>query len=393
LATKRRIGILTGGGDVPGLNSVIKGVVAGTEPLGYEVIGIRRGWMGLTHTRPGEQPGSEFLVPLTIDNTRSIDRTGGTVLHTSRTNPRRMHKKALPAFLDAQRAAQMAAGEDMYDLTPVVLENIEALGLDYLVPIGGDDTLSYAHVLDERGIVVVAVPKTMDNDVPGTEYCIGFSTAITRAREAITRQRTTLGSHERIGVFRIFGRDAGFTALYSAYVTFSRCVIPEIEFDLDALIAALVEDKRRNSSHYSFVIASEGAIWKNSQVSEFGESDAYGHRKKTDIGFALSQEIRARAGEDSTTSDLTYDLRGGEPDMLDQMVALTYAGMAVDLIRAGKRGCMTAVRGGRYACVGLPKGPARRVDIARLYDTRNFQPNYSNKLGMPLLLDEVSGPA
>ncbi len=393
MASKHRIGILTGGGDVPGLNSVIKGVVAETEPLGYQVVGIRRGWMGLTHMRPGDQPGSELLMALDSSNTRSIDRTGGTFLHTSRTNPRRIRKKTMPAHIDAKRAAAMATGEDLYDLTPVVLDNIQALGLDYLITIGGDDTLSYAHVLDEKGIAVIAVPKTMDNDVPGTEYCIGFSTAITRARELINRQRTTLGSHERIGVFRIFGRDAGFTALYSAYVTFGRCVLPEVEFDLDGLLAALVEDKRRNSSHYSFVIASEGAVWKNSQVTEFGEADAYGHRKKTDIGFALSQEIKARTGEESTTSDLTYDLRSGEPEMLDQMVSLTYASMAVDRIREGKRGLMMAVNGGRYACVGLPKTPARHVDIERLYDAQHFRPNYKNKVGLPLLLDEVTGQA
>lgn len=390
MATKRRIGILTGGGDVPGLNSAIKGVVAEIEPLGYEVVGIRRGWMGLTHARPGDPVGSEYLMRLDSANTHSIDRTGGTFLHTSRTNPRRMRKKTLPPHLDPKRAAQMAKGEDLYDLTPVVLENIQALGLEYLITVGGDDTLSYSQVLDEHGVAVVAIPKTMDNDVPGTEYAIGFSTAITRARELINRQRTTLGSHERIGVFRIFGRDAGFTALYSAYVTFSRCVIPETEFDLDGLIAGLVEDKRRNPSHYSFVIASEGAVWKDSKVTEFGEADAYGHRKKTDIGFALSEEIRARSGEESTNSDLTYDLRSGEADMLDQMVSLTYASMAVDLIRRGQRGCMTAVRGGRYACVGLPKGPSRRVDIAHLYDTENFRPNYRNKVNLPVLLDEVS---
>jgi 6-phosphofructokinase len=393
LANKRRIGILTGGGDVPGLNSVIKGVVAETDPLGYEIVGIRRGWMGLTHSRPGDELGSEYLMQLNNVNTHSIDRTGGTFLHTSRTNPRRMRKKTLPAHLDPKHAAQMAKGEDLYDLTPVVLENIQSLGLEYLITVGGDDTLSYAQVLDGHGVAVIAIPKTMDNDVPGTEYAIGFSTAITRARELINRQRTTLGSHERIGVFRIFGRDAGFTALYSAYVTFSRCVIPETEFDLDGLIAALVEDKHRNPSHYSFVVASEGAVWKDSRVAEYGEADAYGHRKKTDIGFALSEEIRARSGEESTTSDLTYDLRSGEADMLDQMVSLTFASMAVDLIRRGQRGCMTAVQGGRYSCVGLPKGPARRVDISRLYDSKNFRPNYMNKLGLPLLLDEVGTPA
>ncbi len=392
MADKKRIGILTGGGDVPGLNSVIKGLVAEVEPLGYEVIGIRRGWMGLTHTHPGSQPDAEYLMRLTPANTHSIDRTGGTMLHTSRVNPRRVRQQLLPAHLSAEQAASMAAGEGLYNLTPVVLDNIRSLGLNYLVTVGGDDTLSYTHVLDELGVPVVAIPKTMDNDVPGTEYCIGFSTAITRARELINRQRTTLGSHERIGVFRIFGRDAGFTALYAAYVTFSRCVVPEVEFDLDGLVRTVVEDKRRNPSRYSFVIASEGAIWKGHTTAEYGEADAYGHRKKSDVGFALAEEIRNRSGEDTVSSDLTYDLRSGEADMLDQMVSLTFASMAVDLIRRGQRGCMTAVRGGRYSCVPLPHGPSRRVD-ARLYDDEHCCPNYRNKLGLPLLLDEVADPA
>jgi 6-phosphofructokinase len=392
VADRNRIGILTGGGDVPGLNSVIKGIVAEAEPLGFEVVGIRRGWMGLTHTRPGSSLDSEYLMRLTAARTHSIDRTGGTMLHTSRVNPRRLRQHVLPAHLTAEDAARMAAGDELYNLTPVVLDNIQSLGLKYLIVVGGDDTLSYTHVLDELGVPVVAIPKTMDNDVPGTEYCIGFSTAITRARELINRQRTTLGSHERIGVFRIFGRDAGYTALYAAYVTFSRCVLPEVEFDLDGLVEKLVEDKRRSPSRYSFVIASEGAIWKGHRTAEYGEADAYGHRKKADIGFALAEELRSRH-LDSISSDLTYDLRSGEADMLDQMVSLTYASLGIDLIRRGQRGCMTAVRGGRYACVPLPQGPSRRVDADRLYDAQNYCPNYRNKLGLPLLLDEVADPA
>ncbi|HEV2388682.1 MAG TPA: 6-phosphofructokinase [Candidatus Acidoferrales bacterium] len=393
MANTRRIGILTGGGDVPGLNSVIKGVVAEAAPLGYEVVGIRRGWMGLIHTPPGAQPDAEYLIRLDPLNTHSIDRTGGTMLHTSRVNPRRVRRGELPAHLDSRRVAAMAVGEDVYDLTPVVLDTIAGLGLHYLIAVGGDDTLSYTRVLDERGVAVVAIPKTMDNDVPGTEYAIGFSTAITRARELINRQRTTLGSHERIGVFRIFGRDAGFTALYAAYVTFSRCLLPECEFDLDRLVATLVDDKRRSPSQYSFVVASEGAVWKGYRASEFGEADAYGHRKKADIGFALAEEIRARTREDAISTDLTYDLRSGEADMLDQMVSLTFASLAMDCIRQGEHGWMAAVRGGRYARVPLPQGPSRRVDAARLYDSEHFCPNYANKLGLPLLLDEVADPA
>src|SRR5687768_5513280 len=280
--TARRIGILTGGGDVPGLNSVIKSVVYNATEIGCEVIGIRRGWEGLTHMKRAEllsaggRYDSDYIRPLDRVNTRAIDRTGGTWLHTSRTNPSRMKSGRLPADLSAERAASMQTADDLYDLTPVVMSNIDYLGLDYLVTIGGDDTLSYAAVLDAAGVPVIAIPKTMDNDVQGTEYCIGFSTAMTRAKEAINRQRTTLGSHERIGVFRIFGRDAGFSALYAAYVTSARCVIPEAPFELDRLLDVLVEDKRANPSRYSFVIASEVAIWQGGVLAEVGESDSLG---------------------------------------------------------------------------------------------------------------------
>ena len=221
-----RIGILTGGGDVPGLNSVIKSVVYRSSELGYEVLGIRRGWEGLTHMKRGSELDPSYIRLLDRTNTRAIDRTGGTVLHTSRTNPTKMKRSALPPALAGAAAERYRTGEDRFDITPYVLENIEALGLDYIVAIGGDDTLSFSRVLGDAGVPVIAVPKTMDNDVQGTEYCIGFSTAITRAKDAINRQRTTLGSHERIGIFRIFGRDAGFSALYASYVTSARCLIP-----------------------------------------------------------------------------------------------------------------------------------------------------------------------
>src|SRR5713226_1636390 len=227
----KRIGILTGGGDVPGLNPVIKSVVYKATELGSEVIGIRRGWEGLTHMKIGPEPDPNYIWPLDRIVTRGIDRTGGTVLHTSRTNPKKVKKAKLPAHLPQERLRGLEISDGLYDLTPVVLENIAALGLDYLIAIGGDDTLSYAKVLEHAGVPLIGIPKTMDNDVHGTEYCIGFSTAITRAKDLLNRQRTTIGSHERVGVFRIFGRHAGFTAVYAAYVTSSRCVIPEVEFD------------------------------------------------------------------------------------------------------------------------------------------------------------------
>jgi len=388
MSRRRHIGILTGGGDVPGLNSVIKSVVYKSTELGYQVIGIRRGWEGLTHLRPGPDLDPEYLRALDRVSTRGIDRTGGTMLHTSRVNPQRIRRGKLPPHIPAGRLAGLQCGPDVFDLTPVVLENIQRLGLDYLIVIGGDDTLSFAKVLDTKGVDVLGIPKTMDNDVRGTEYCIGFSTAITRAKELITRQRTTLGSHERIGVFRIFGRDSGFTALYTAYVTSARCVLPEIDFDLERLTQILVEDKGNNPSRYSFVIASEGAVWKGQKVAEFGEADAYGHKKKEDIGHALAGEIRARTGEDTMSSDLTYDLRSGEADALDQMIAITFANLAMDLVRDGIRGRLVAIQDGKYTHAPLPDpglGP-RTVNVEQMYNLERFRPHYSDKLGVPLLL-------
>jgi 6-phosphofructokinase len=391
MTTVKRIGILTGGGDVSGLNSVIKSVVYQSTHMGAEVIGIRRGWEGLTHMRPGPELDAEYIRPLDRVSTRGIDRTGGTVLHTSRTNPQRIKAAKLPAHLSDADKKKFDRGDGSYDLTPVVLRNVAALGLDHLIVIGGDDTLSFAHALDNAGVPLLGIPKTMDNDVQGTEYCIGFSTAVTRAKELITRQRTTLGSHERIGVFRIFGRDAGFTALYTAYVTSARCVLPEVDFDLDRLTQIILEDRERNPSRYAFVIASEGAVWKGRAVEEFGEADAYGHKKKVDIGQALSDELHKRSGVETMTSDLTYDLRSGEADALDQMVAMTFANVAMDLIREGVHGRLVAVQDGKYTHAPMPDpklGP-RKVDISKLYNIGRFRPNYSGKLGVPLLLSAV----
>ncbi len=387
----KRIGILTGGGDVPGLNSVIKSVVYRSSEVGWQTMGIRRGWQGLTHVDPSREDGGGYLRPLDRVSTRVIDRTGGTVLHTSRTSPSSMGRSALPEHLDPARIASLEVDGGRYDLTPLVLENLERLALDALVVIGGDDTLSYAARLGREGYPVVAIPKTMDNDVHGTEYCIGFSTAVTRAKELINRQRTTLGSHERIGVFRIFGRNAGYTAWYAAYVTSARCVIPEVRFDLDALSDLLADDRRLNPSAYSFVIASEGAIWQGGELREVGEADAYGHRHKADVGEALADELHRRTGVETVHSDLTYDLRSGDPDALDQMVAITFANVAVDLLSDGQFGRMVAVRDGKYSHAPLPERSvgARTLDVEAMYNTARFRPRYEAKLGSPLLL----GPA
>jgi ATP-dependent phosphofructokinase / diphosphate-dependent phosphofructokinase len=382
------IGILTGGGDVPGLNPVIKSVVYRATEVGRRVLGIRRGWQGLTHMNPAEEMDETYVRWLTRENTRTIDRSGGTVLHTSRTNPKRIAKSKLPAHLSRSELEKLPFKDGYYDFTSIVLRNLERLEIGCLIVIGGDDTLSFATALDRASVPLIGIPKTMDNDVRGTEYCIGFSTAITRAKELINRQRTTLGSHERIGIFRIFGRDAGFTALYTAYVTSARCVIPEFPFDLDHLCRLLLEDKKNNPSNYSLVVVSEGAVWQGHVAGEFGEADAYGHRKKIDIGHALAEEVKTRTGEDTMSSDLSYDLRSGDPDALDQLVATTFANIAVDLILGGVTGRMVAVQNGRYTHVPLPDpavGP-RRVDVAALYNTERYRPHYGSKLGAPLLL-------
>lgn len=379
----KRIGILTGGGDVPGLNSVIKSVVYRATEHHCEVVGIRRGWEGLTHVNL-EDPASKarYIQPLNRVNTRTIDRTGGTYLHSSRTNPSKM--KTLPSHVSPDQFP----GGPPYDLSKVVLANLAALQLDYLVAIGGDDTLSYAAHLHDLGFHVIAIPKTMDNDVRNTEYCIGFSTAITRATDAIERQRTTVGSHERIGIFRIFGRDAGYTALYTAYVSSIRCCIPEYTFDLEKLIDLLVTDKRNNPSNYSLVVLSEGAKWDGYEIRQKGEADAFGHRKKANVGEDLAGEVQRIAKEETIASDLTYDLRSGSPDFVDKMVANTFAGMAVDCIQQGKSGLMMAICSGCYAAVSIPDpklGP-RKVNVESMYNVERYRPTYDKKLGLPIFL-------
>lgn len=388
----KRIGILTGGGDVPGLNSVIKSVVYRGSETKSEVIGIRRGWEGLTHVDINDPASNaRYVVPLNRENTRTIDRTGGTFLHSSRTNPAKMKK--LPPVLqgqtfEAKESTKKGVTSTVFDVTPAVLRNIEALDLDYLIAIGGDDTLSYAAHLNSKGMKVIAVPKTMDNDVRNTEYCIGFSTAITRAMDAVDRQRTTVGSHERIGIFRVFGRDAGYTALYTAYVTAVRCCIPEYKVELAHLIDLLINDKRNNPSNYSLVVLSEGAEWQGYTVKEYGEADAFGHRKKMSVAEDLSDEIKRATGEESVVSDLTYDLRSGSPDFADRLVGFTFAGMAMDAVEDGKSGLMTAISEGRYSMVAIPDpklGP-RKVDIESMYNTERYRPKYDHKLGLPIFL-------
>jgi ATP-dependent phosphofructokinase / diphosphate-dependent phosphofructokinase len=393
--TKKRIGILTGGGDVPGLNAVIKTVTYRGTENDVEVIGLRRGWEALTHLNIDDPASrSQYVIHLNRENTRTIDHRGGTMLHSSRTNPSKMQR--LPHHLfDKDSSVSVSkdggAATETWDVTGRVLANLSALGIEHLIAIGGDDTLSYAAKLNRLGVKIVAIPKTMDNDVHNTEYCIGFSTAITRASDAIQRQRTSVSSLERIGIFRVFGRDAGFTALYTAYASSIRCVIPEYKVDLDKLIRLLIEDKRTNPSNYAMVVLSEGAEWEGYKVEEYGEPDAYGHCKRANVGESLAGEISRYIGEETIVSDLTYDLRSGDPDFIDKLVAVTFGNVAYDAIAEGKTGLMSALVEGRYDLVPIPDaqlGP-RGLDVATTYDTERYRPIYANKRGLPIFLNRA----
>ena len=387
----RKIGVLTGGGDVPGLNSAIKEIAEAGWTENIKILGIRRGWEGLTHLNLDDpQSRQRYLLNLTRENTRTIDRMGGTFLHTSRTNPTKM--KALPDHLDDSEFPRKETKNSVtYDMTKQVLKNVESLELDALISIGGDDTLSYSATLCAAGVRVIAIPKTMDNDVQNTEYCIGFSTALTRAIDAIQRQRSTIGSHERIGVFRIFGRDAGHTALFTSYVTSIRCAIPEYKFNLDKMIELLIEEKNDNPSKYSLVILSEGAEWDGYRVREYGEADAYGHRKKASVAEDFSDEVKKRTGEETTISDLTYDLRSGEAAFIDKLISCTFAHMAVESVMKNQSGLMTAIAHGCYSMMPIPDskiGP-RCVDVNAMYNTERFRPKYFEKAGLPVFLTRV----
>ena len=391
---RRRVGILTGGGDVPGLNSVIKSVVYRGWENGLEVVGIRKGFEGLTHVDLSDPTSrARYVLDLTRENTRTIDRHGGTILHSSRLGPSKV--RSLPSHLEERDfPSSQGKGGLTYDLTSQVLKNVEQLGIESLIAIGGDGTLKSAAQLDRLGVKVIGIPKTMDNDVQSTEYCIGFSTAITRATAAIDRQRTTIGSHERVGIFRVFGRDAGFTALYTAHVTSNRCVIPEYPVDLEKLIDLLMTEKQGNPSNYVLVILSEGCSWKGYEPQEYGRPDALGRRKKASVAEVLSEEIQIRTGEETIVSDLTYDLRSGDPDFIDKLVASTFGTMALDALLDGAHGTMAAIVNGCYDLVPIPDpslGP-RKVDVATMYNTDRYRPLYGNKRHLPIFLSRVTPP-
>jgi 6-phosphofructokinase len=385
----QRIAVLTGGGDVPGLNAVIKSVVYRATEMGHDVIGIRRGWEGLTHVRPELPDRGGYVLRLDRINTRTIERTGGTILHTSRTNPRTMRAAGLPKWLGEADRERYRVHDDQFDLTPLVLEHLEALGIDVLVTIGGDDTLSYSQVLADSGVPLIAIPKTMDNDVFGTDYCIGFSTAVTRSVQFIHQLRTSSGSHERIAVVELFGRNSGETSLISSYLAgVDRALISEVPFDPERLAKLVMQDKRSNPSNYAMVTISEGAHMVGGKVIEYGEADAYGHRKLGGIGLIVGEALKKLTGEDIVYQQIAYLMRSGAPDAVDLMVSVNYAHMAMDLILEGSSGRMCALREGAYTHVPISTitSGLKRVDVDELYDTEEYLPKVRRVLGKPMFL-------
>ena len=383
---KNTIGILTGGGDVPGLNPCIKQLVVGAHRLGLNVLGIRRGWDGLL-TFSVDDPESRAKNILSLDpaGVRTIDRTGGTILHTSRTNPAAVSYKDAPDFLKDRFASE----KEKLDFTDYVLDNLSILGVNAIVAIGGDDTLSFALRLHREGFPVIAIPKTMDNDVTGTDYCIGFSTAITRSVNFIHALRTSSGSHERIAVVELFGRYCGETSLVSAYLAgVERCVISEVPFNIDRLCNFLVTDRQNNPSRYAMMTISEGAVMEGGEMFLSGEADAYGHRKLGGIGSITAEAIKKITGIGIIFQPLLYLMRSGSPDSLDLMVASNYAGMAVDLIRRKSFGKLVTLSGGRYTTVDISivAGGAKRVDVDELYDANTYRPHIRSAQGKPMFL-------
>lgn len=380
-----RIGILTGGGDVPGLNACIKAAVNRVVDSGHDVIGIRRGWGGLLTTNLDDPASFEAnFQPLDRTAVRTVDRTGGTFLHTSRTNPSNVRAGEVPEFL-----AGSITGDGPFDFTSHVKAVLEQQRIDVLLPIGGDDTLSYALRMHEEGIPVVAIPKTMDNDVHGTDYCIGFSTAVTRGVQFINNLRTSAGSHERLAVVELFGRYSGETSLITAYLAgVDRAVISEVPVEVDRLADMLQADKAANPSNYAMVTVSEGAQLEGGEVILRGEEDAYGHRKLGGIGAELADMLKDRTGNRMILQELGYLMRSGSPDSLDLMVATNFAVMAADLAVEGSSGRMVSLRGGTYSNVpiSVTREGVKRVDVDELYDVDEYRPKVRHVAGKPMFL-------
>ncbi len=386
----KTLGLLTGGGDVPGLNPCMKAVVLGALEGGYQVIGIRKGWGGLLNYNLDEPSTHEYYIRnLSKDDVRTIDRTGGTFLHTSRTNPQNVASSRAPDFLKNSDLGKPVDDKGTMDYTNHVMRVLDHLGIDVLVPIGGDDTLSYGVRLHKEGFPVVAIPKTMDNDVFGTDYCIGFSTAVTRSVDFITNMRTSVGSHERIGIVELFGRNSGETSLIAAYLSYvDRAIITEVPFNIHKLAELLKDDKRNNPSNYAMMTISEGAIMEGLDVVESGEEDAYGHRKLGGVGELVSDQIKRLTGQDVMYQQLAYLMRSGAPDSLDRMVAMSFGQLAIQLIRRNEFGKMVGLHGGKYTTVPVEMILAgkKRVDVPSYYDIEAYRPKVRDFMGVPMFL-------
>jgi 6-phosphofructokinase len=390
--TKGIIAILTGGGDVPGLNPAIRAVTIRANREGYKVIGLRRGWAGITELiRDNKVDNSNCIQILTDDIVNKAGRTGGTFLHTSRTRPSHVAKENVPDHLkDTYK-------DEMNDLTSEVIKNLEWLGVDYLIPIGGDDTLSYGVHLYKKGVKVIAIPKTMDNDVPGTDYCIGFSTCVSRTIQMINTLRTSAGSHERLMVLEVFGRYAGYTAMLPTMAgAANRCVIPEYEFDIEQLAQLLVDDRNHNPSKYSIVLVSEGAMFKGGEmIFSKQERDAYGHAKLGGIGDLVSDELKELSPKynkgktiNTINQKLGYMVRGGDPDALDSIVPMAYGNLALDLILKGLHGRIVVLKNGRYDNVPIDVVTSSKkvVNVTEHYNTERLRPFYHSFEMKPFLL-------
>jgi 6-phosphofructokinase len=391
--SKGTIGILTGGGDVPGLNPAIRAVTVRASREGYRVLGIRRGWAGLVDLVPDKDANNSAQVQLlTEDVVNRAGRTGGTFLHTSRTRPSRLPLALVPEHLRGEYT------QEVNDVTPTVLRNLDFLGIDYLIPIGGDDTLSYGQRLHEEGVKVVAVPKTMDNDVPGTDYCIGFSTCVTRTIEMTHSLRTTAGSHERFLVIEVFGRYAGYTALLPTMAgAADRCVIPESPFELQQLCELLSHDRLKHPSRYAVVLVSEGATFKHDTEMSFegSEVDQYGHRKLGGIGDRVAvglKECSAAYNEgrrvNVVSQRLGYLVRCGDPDAVDSIVPMVFGNLALDLVLSGTSGRLVSLRNGVYDSVPIDVVTGRKkvIDIKKYYNEERLRPNYKSLTRQPLFI-------
>ena len=390
---KGTIGILTGGGDVPGLNPAIRAVTIRAIREGYQVIGLRRGWAGILDlTKEKDADNSECYMLLSEQIVNRAGRTGGTFLHTSRMNPARVSKEDVPRHLADKY------NKETNDLTAEVIKNLEYLGIEALIPIGGDDTLSFAVRLYKEGFKVVAIPKTMDNDVPGTDYCIGFSTCVTRTIQMTNTLRTSAGSHERILVMEVFGRYSGFTAMLPTMAgAANRCVIPEQKFDIEHLTELLVEDRFKNPSRYSVVLVSEGATFKgmDKMVLKSEVKDAFGHAKLGGIGSLVSEEIKILSSKFNNGKEINvinqslgYLVRGGDPDAIDSIVPMAYGNLAFDLILSGIHGRLVVLRNGRYdnAPLEVVTSSSKFVDVKKHYNTERLRPHFKSFEFQPLFI-------